>query len=81
MKVFYTPQFRRSFRKFSPSIQQKFEKQIGYLLQDIRYPSLRAKRYDEERRIWQARVDDTIRFYFVVNDDMYILLDIARHLD
>ncbi len=79
MKVSYTSRFRRSFRKFPFVIQQKFSKQAAYLLQDIRYPSLHAKKYDEERGIWQARIDDDIRFYFIIAND--ILLDIVRHRD
>ena len=79
MKVFYSSQFNRSFERFSNSIHKKFEKQIDYLLRDIRHPSLRAKRYDESLGIWQARVDKNIRFYFLIEGDSYILLDIKQH--
>jgi len=50
-------------------------------LADIRHPSLRAKKYDEERGIWQARVTDNVRFYFAIEGDMYLLLDIEKHKD
>lgn len=76
-----TTQFDRSFRKLSPEIKTAFRKQIGFLLKDIRHPSLRSKKYDESRDIWQARVNNNVRFYFNVISDCYLLLDIEKHSD
>lgn len=79
MKVVYLGRFNKNFKNFSLEIQRKFEKQIIHLLRDIHHPSLRAKKYDESRGIWQARVDLNIRFYFLVKDNIYVLLDIRKH--
>ena len=76
-----TKPFDREFKKFSKEIQNAFEKQITFLLQDIRHPSLRAKKYDEDADIWQARVTKNVRFYFRLEGDVYILLNIRRHKD
>jgi len=76
-----TKPFDREFKKFSKEIQDAFEKQINFLLQDIRHPSLRAKKYDEGTNIWQARVTKNVRFYFRLEGDVYILLNIRRHKD
>ncbi|MEK7087576.1 MAG: hypothetical protein AAB958_02660 [Patescibacteria group bacterium] len=80
MKIKYYPGFKDSLRHFPKEIREKFYKQANYLLRNIRYPSLRAKKYDESRGIWQARIDKNIRFYFLIKDDTYILLDIRKHL-
>ena len=61
------------------STQKKFWKQLKFLLRDIRHPSLRAKKYDKERNIWQARVNRYYRFYFLIEDNAYILLEIKPH--
>lgn len=79
MKVFYTPHFRRSFRLLSRETKQKFKKQIIFLLKDFYHPLLRVKKYDEKRGIWQARVDKAYRFYFKIENDFYILLEIIEH--
>ncbi|OIO45253.1 hypothetical protein COX24_02140 [bacterium (Candidatus Gribaldobacteria) CG23_combo_of_CG06-09_8_20_14_all_37_87_8] len=79
MKIFYSPHFQRSFQKFSQEIRLKFRKQIDYLLEDIGHPSLKAKKYNRSRQIWQARVDRNIRFYFLIKNGTYILLDIRTH--
>jgi len=79
MKLFYTHQFKTKFHPLSSEIKKKFKKQAGYLLKDLRHPSLRAKKYDEARDIWQARVDKYYRFYFLISGNTYILLDIKIH--
>lgn len=79
MKVFYTPHFKRSFKFLTAVIKKKFQKHIVFLLADIRHPSLRAKKYDEKRCIWQARIDENYRFYFLIEKDTYILIEIQSH--
>ena len=79
MRIFYTPNFQKNFKHFPQKIEQKFEKQIDYLLRNFRYPSLNVKKFDRSRGIWQARVDRNIRFYFQIKDDIYVLLDIRNH--
>lgn len=80
MKLLYAPKFKGSFRQFPENIKRKFYQKADYLLKDIRHPSLHAKKYDEIRGIWQARVNRDIRFYFLIEKDTYILLDIKHHL-
>ncbi|MDP3772475.1 MAG: hypothetical protein Q8Q94_03850 [bacterium] len=77
MQVRTTKHFDRSYAKASPLIRQAFLKQVAFLLKDIGHPSLRAKRYDEIR--WQARITQDWRFYFRVERDTYLLLDMVRH--
>lgn len=79
MKVARTPHFLRNFSDLPTVVQKKFYKQLAYLLTDIRHPSLRAKKYDENAGIWQARVDNDFRFYFQIVDDTYLILSIIKH--
>lgn len=79
MRAVYHPSFARSLRKFSLEIHKKFQKQLNLLIEDLRHPSLHAKKYNESRGVWQARVDKSIRFYFYIEDDVYVLLDITKH--
>jgi mRNA-degrading endonuclease RelE of RelBE toxin-antitoxin system len=79
MKVFFSARFVRSFQDAPEKIQRDFGKQLGYLLKNFRHPSLRTKKYDESRGIWQARVNGGWRFYFLIEDDTYHLIDIIPH--
>ena len=79
MKLQRTPHFTRAYRKAPAEIQAAFDKQSWFLLQNLQHPSLHAKKYDEGKNRWQARVTRDWRFYFVIEDDAYILQDITRH--
>lgn len=57
MRHEFTLKFTKSYHSFSGDIQLKFDKQLGYLLKNIKHPSLHAKKFDEAEGIWQARVD------------------------
>ncbi len=81
MNVEHTKQMRRALKKFPKQVQDIFYKQVGYLANDIRHPSLRAKKYDETADVWQARVTKNVRFYFRVKGDTYLLLNIRKHSD
>lgn len=79
MKYQRAPRFKREYEKFPDAVQQALEKQLRFLLTDLRHPSLRAKKYDETLGIWQARVTDTVRFHFRIDGDTYRLLNIRKH--
>jgi len=51
----------------------------GRVLDNLHHPSLRAKKYDETRDLWQARVNDDWRFYFRIVGDTCRLGEIRRH--
>lgn len=79
MHLDYSPQFLRMYRDAPESIQKAFDRKVILLLQNLRHPSLRAKKYDEARDLWQARVTGGWRFYFTIEDDTYVLHSIRSH--
>src|ERR1035441_6376455 len=56
MRALASHRFHQLLEATPPQIQRAFEKQLRYLLHDLRHPSLRAKKYDPNRNLWQARV-------------------------
>lgn len=79
MKVAFSNRFVRQYEKLPSAVQARFDKQLGFLLSNLKYPSLRAKKYDEATNIWQARVNDQYRFYFQIHGDTYRILSITGH--
>jgi hypothetical protein len=73
MRALATHRFQQRLNAARPEIQKAFEKQLNQLLRDLRHPSLRAKKYDEIRGLWQARVTGSWRFYFRIEADAYVL--------
>ncbi len=68
-----------SYRDAPPSVRRAFDKQLRFLASNLMHPSLRAKKYDEAKGIWQARVTRDWRFYFNIKSDTYIIEDIIAH--
>lgn len=79
MRLYYTERFRRSYVRATTEIQERCGKQIALLAADLRHPSLHAKKYDESRGIWQARITRSWRLYFLIEKDVYYLLDLMAH--
>ena len=79
MRPHFSERFLRSYESAPPHIQRAFDRKLALLLQNLRHPSLRTKKYDEARGIWQARVTKGWRFYFTIEGDTYHLHDITSH--
>jgi mRNA-degrading endonuclease RelE of RelBE toxin-antitoxin system len=79
MKLLYFPHFIRSYKKAPAVVQRAFDKQSLLLLQNLRHPSLHAKKYNEAEDLWQARVTGSWRFYFKIEGDTYRLEEIKAH--
>ena len=79
MRFVRTPHFLRAYHKAPEAIRRAFDKKAALLLENLNHPSLRAKKYDEASGLWQARVNDDWRFYFLIDGDAYVLLELRRH--
>ena len=62
-----------------PSVRRAFEKQLRFLAGNLSHPSLRAKKYDESKSLWQVRVNRNWRFYFTIAGDAYVIEDVIAH--
>ena len=79
MRIARTKRLTRSYQNAPPSVQRAFDKQVARLLENLRHPSLRAKKFDEENDVWQARINRDWRFYFRIEGDVYYLLELMPH--
>lgn len=79
MRIVLARQASLSAAEAPAPIRKAFYKQLAFLERDLHHPSLRAKKYDEERDIWQARVTKGWRFYFKIVDDAYVISDVVPH--
>ncbi len=79
MRARFTAKFVRQLDAAPLNVQRSFRKQLAFLADDLRHASLRAKKYDQARGLWQARVNDDWRFYFTIEGDVYTLRTIRSH--
>lgn len=79
MRLFYSEHFQKSFDSVPKPVQKACDKQLKFLLQNLHHSSLHAKKYDESRDLWQARVNKGWRLYFFILHDVYYLVDVILH--
>ncbi len=79
MKVVVTGPAAFAIADAPPAVRKAFYKQLAFLEHDLRHPSLRAKKYDESRDRWQARLNQDWRFYFTIAGDTYYIQDVTPH--
>jgi mRNA-degrading endonuclease RelE of RelBE toxin-antitoxin system len=69
MKLEYGTALLEALKNAPPTVQKAFFRQARFLEQNLQHPSLHAKKYDEAKDIWKARVNKNWRFYFTITDD------------
>jgi mRNA interferase RelE/StbE len=79
MKVAFSDRAIEALKDAPVSVRRAFEKQIRFLVNDLHHPSLRAKKYDEGRDLWRARVNRDWRFYFTIVGNRYQIEDVIPH--
>ncbi|MDQ2948741.1 MAG: hypothetical protein M3Y27_22845 [Acidobacteriota bacterium] len=80
MKVAYKDNALEALEQAPAEVRRAFFKQVKLLEQNLRHPSLRAKKYDEAHHLWQARVNRDWRFYFLIAAGIYVIVTITPHL-
>jgi mRNA-degrading endonuclease RelE of RelBE toxin-antitoxin system len=79
MKIDYHPKAVEQLEEAPAEVRKAFFKQVKFLEENLRHPSLHAKKYDESRDLWQARINQAWRFYFIITDDTYTIIKIIPH--
>ena len=79
MNIVISDRALASLRNVPPAVRKAFHKQLTFLEQNLHHPSLHAKKYDEGQDLWQARVNRSWRFYFLIQDDTYLITHLIPH--
>lgn len=79
MKVVLSDRAIEALQDAPRNVQRAFNKQLRLLVNNLLHPSLHAKKYDEAKDRWQARVNKNWRFYFTIRDDTYCIEDVIPH--
>ena len=82
MKFRWEKQFTKRYQKLPQQIQKQSDQKLGFLLSDIRHPSLRIKKVKglkTNEDIFELSITMNYRLLFLIRDDTYILLTIGTH--
>ncbi len=79
MRIEFLKSADKEYRSLSSELRARTKKQLSLLAANLHHPSLRAKKYDESRDIWQGRINRDYRFFFVTQGDTYYIIGITKH--
>ncbi|MEK7090824.1 MAG: hypothetical protein AAB930_04535 [Patescibacteria group bacterium] len=79
MKFLFSGRARRDYNSLPEAVRKAANKQFDLLLDNFMHPSLKSKKYDEPRDVWQGRVNRNYRFYFKIVNDVYEIVTILKH--
>ncbi len=79
MKLSFTKNFIKDYRRLPQHVQKAIDKQLGLLLSDPKHPSLNIKKMNDPRNIWEGRITESYRFTFQIEGDVYVLRKVGTH--
>jgi len=65
MRIILSDPVKRRITKFPVPIQKKIERQLIYLSEDVRHPSLHARKMSGNVNKYEARIDYHYRFTYL----------------
>lgn len=74
----FSEKFKKQYEKLPLNLQKKFDKQLKFLIEDYRHPSLQTKKM-AGTETFEARLDYHYRFVYLVSDNEIWLLTIGPH--
>ena len=75
----FTERLRKDYRALPKRIQEKLKKQVGFLAENPRHPSLRTHRIRGSDRYWEFYIDDAWRCVFRREGNVYYLIAAGTH--
>jgi len=79
MELIQTAHFKRDYKKLPASIQKRTDEKLKFLVQNMSHPSLRVKRVQKYKGVFEGRVTRDYRFFFQPTTEGYILLRVDKH--
>ena len=79
MRVVLTRRAAKDLDGLPPRLQDVVRKQLELLVNNLRHPSLQAKKYRGTDDIWQGRVNRDYRFYCRIVAEEYRIQMIIPH--
>jgi len=78
-KISPARRFHKDLLSLPKDIQDKVWKTLDTLLNNPHHPSLKIKKMQGRKNIWEGRITKSYRFTFEIKSDVYILRRVGTH--
>jgi mRNA-degrading endonuclease YafQ of YafQ-DinJ toxin-antitoxin module len=79
MKIQTTRHFDKAFAGLPPAIKERAREKLALFFDNPQHPSLRVKKMQGHRYIWEGSITKSYRFTFQIHEDLCILRRIGTH--
>jgi mRNA-degrading endonuclease RelE of RelBE toxin-antitoxin system len=79
MEPYYSKKFKKDYRSLPKDIQKLADKQLAHLFKNPGHPSLKTKKMQDPREIWEGRINYAYRFTFHWKRKICVLRRIGTH--
>ncbi|MFH1192495.1 MAG: hypothetical protein V1655_03395 [bacterium] len=79
IKLQWTKSFKKNYQVLPEDIKERTKKQLRVFIENPRHPSLRVKKMQDPRNIYEGRITYSYRFTFQAEGEIYILRKIGSH--
>jgi mRNA-degrading endonuclease RelE of RelBE toxin-antitoxin system len=79
MEIRLTSSFEADYKELPRILQKTVDRKLLLLLENFKYPSLRVKKMDGYKNVWEIRVSRGYRLTFSISDTAYIIRRVGPH--
>jgi mRNA-degrading endonuclease RelE of RelBE toxin-antitoxin system len=79
MRLLVTDRFQRAARALSADDRQRVQKALRLMAEDLKHPSLRVRKIQGTKGIWEARASRSLRITFQMETGALLLRNVGPH--
>lgn len=75
----FSEKFRKEYKKLPKEIQERFDEKLALFLQDMSHPSLRVKRLQGTKDLWEGSISESYRSTFEFQGGTVLFRVVGTH--
>ena len=80
MEILFTEQFEQAYEKLTKTEERSVRKALTLLLGDNpKHPSLRVKKMEVRKNIWEAHLSKRLRMTFEMAGEIIVMRNVGEH--
>ena len=79
MEILFTEQFEQAYEKLTKAEKRGVRKALTLLGDNPKYPSLRVKKMEGRKNIWEARPSKRLRMTFEMAGEIIVMRNAGEH--
>ena len=79
MEIVFTEQFEQAYEKLTSVEKQSVRKALALLGGNLRHSSLRVKKMEGRKNIWEARPSKRLRMTFEIAGEIVVMRNLGEH--